>query len=182
MFILWQNILQERILWRNMKELIQMKNLIYVCNAFWGHLVICKVLLANQVTKIFMKNNGLTPLHMASGTGKYEVCKILVKAWKKEDFTNVIFVILTSHKKAKKYNWKNVWPLLDLNPTLSSFFPSKSLGLTLVKNIMDVLFSDKMLQNQDLKKHERTYSGLKKTLCMFILWQEIWRKSEYKDA
>ena len=29
---------------------------------------------------IFMKNNGLTPLHMASGTGKYEVCKILVKA------------------------------------------------------------------------------------------------------
>ena len=49
-------------------------------NAFWGHLEICKVLLANQVTKIFMKNNGLTPLHMASGTGKYEVCKILVKA------------------------------------------------------------------------------------------------------
>ena len=86
MFILWQNILQERILWQKMKELIQMKNLIYVCNAFLGHLEICKVLLANQVTKIFMKNNGLTPLHMASGTGKYEVCKILFQAWRKEDF------------------------------------------------------------------------------------------------
>ena len=60
-----------------MKELIQMKILIYVCNAFWEHL---EILLANQVNKIFMKNNGLTPLHMASGTGKYEVCKILVKA------------------------------------------------------------------------------------------------------
>ena len=176
MFILWQNILQERILWRNMKELIQMKNLIYVCNAFLGHLEICKVLLANQVTKIFMKNNGLTPLHMASGTGKYEVCKILVKAWKKEDFTNVIFVILTSHKKAKKYNWKNVWSLLDLNPTLSSFFLSKSLGLTLVKNIMDVLFSDKMFTQIKIWRNMKEHIQVKKTLCMFILWQEIWKK------
>jgi len=94
----------------------------------------------NQSDQNLHKDNGLTPLHMASGKGKYEVCKILVKAWRKEDFTNVIFVILTSHKKAKKYNWKNVWSLLDLNPALSSFFLSKSLGLTLVKNIMDVLF------------------------------------------
>ena len=47
--------LQERILWRNMKELIQMKNLIYVCNAFWGHLEVCKVLLEIKVTKIFIK-------------------------------------------------------------------------------------------------------------------------------
>ena len=36
-------------------------------------------------------------------------------------------------------------------------------------------------QNQDLKKHERTHTG-EKNLCLFILWQEIWRKSEYKDA
>ena len=127
----------------------------------------------NQSDQNLHKDNGLTPLHMASGKGKYEVCKILVKAWSKEDFTNVIFVILTSHKKAKKYNWKNVWSLLDLNLVLSSFFLSKSLGLTLVKNIMDVLFCDKMFaQNQDLKKHERTYTG-NKTLCMFISWQDI---------
>ena len=36
-------------------------------------------------------------------------------------------------------------------------------------------------QNQDLKKHERTHTG-EKNLCLLILWQEIWRKSEYKDA
>ena len=125
MFIYWQNILQERILWRNMKELIQMKNLIYVCNAFLGHLEICKVLLANQVTKIFMKNNGLTPLHMAWGTGKYEVCKILVKAWKKEEFTNLIFVILTSHKKAKKHNWKKCLVPLRFESDALKFFSFK---------------------------------------------------------
>ena len=46
------------------------------------------------------------------------------------------------------------------------FFLSKSLGLTLVKNIMDVLFCDKMFaQNQDLKKHERTYTGKKPYAC-----------------
>ena len=32
-----------------------MKNLIYVCNAFWGHLEVCKVLLEIKVTKIFIK-------------------------------------------------------------------------------------------------------------------------------
>ena len=31
------------------------KNLIYVCNAFWGHLEVCKVLLEIKVTKIFIK-------------------------------------------------------------------------------------------------------------------------------
>ena len=124
----------------------------------------------NQSDQNLHKDNGLTPLHMTSGKGKYEVCKILVKAWRKEDFTNVIFVILTSHKKAKKYNWKNVWSLLDLNPTLSSFFLSKSLGLTLVKNIMDVLFCDKMFaQNHYLKKYERTYTGKKNLMHVHIV-------------
>ena len=66
-------------------------------------LEVCKFL---KVTKIPISNNGLTPLYIASGTGKYEVCKILLKAWRKEDFKNVTFVILTSHKMAKKYNWR----------------------------------------------------------------------------
>ena len=156
MFILWQNILQERILWRKMKELIQMKILIYVCNAFWGHLEICKVLLANQVTKIFMKNNGLTPLHMASGAGKYEVCKILVKAWKKEDFTNVIFVILTSHKKAKKHNWKKC--LVPLR------FESVSLKF----------FSFKIIRSHTGEKHYGC-TFLRQNVCTKSRFEETWK-------
>ena len=37
-----------------------------------------------------------------------------------------------------------------------------------MKNIRDVLFCDKMFaQNQDLKKHERTYTGKKPYACSY---------------
>ena len=48
---------------------------------------------------------------------------------------------------------------------------------------MDILFSDKMFtQNQDLKKHERTYTGKKNLMHVHIVTRNLKKKSEYKDA
>ena len=122
MFILWQNIWMRGYYEETWKNSYRWKKP-YIClQCISGTFRSLQGSTWNQSDQNLHKDNGLTPLHMTSGKGKYEVCKILVKAWRKEDFTNVIFVILTSHKKAKKYNWKNVWSLLDLNPALSSFF------------------------------------------------------------
>ena len=125
MFILWQNICKKEYYEETWKNSYRWKKP-YIClQCILGTFRSLQGSTWNQSDQNLHKDNGLTPLHMTSGKGKYEVCKILVKAWRKEDFTNVIFVILTSHKKAKKYNWKNVWSLLDLNLTLSSFFSFK---------------------------------------------------------